>query len=201
MAAKTIEMEQLKKIIGLHKKGQSIKSIARLTGVARNTVKQYLKRAEDALYISTISTASSEQPKKSMLFNTDETFFKGPRFKALMAHFEQWSRDLHKKGVTRQLLWQEYMDQHKDGYGYSQYCYYLQQFFLPKDVVMHLEYTAAEMIMIDFAGTKFPYADVDTAELLHAEVFVATLPYSGLIFFYAVLTQQPPTSQTLSMLC
>lgn len=187
MAAKTIEMEQLKTIIELHKKGQSIKSIARLTGVARNTIKQYLKRNEDALYTS---TDTAEQPKEAMLFNTDETFYKGPRYKALMAHFEQWSRDLHKKGVTRQLLWQEYMDQHEDGYGYSQYCFYLQQFLRPKDVVMHLEYTAAEMIMIDFAGAKFPYVDVDTAEQLHAEVFVATLPFSGLVFFYAVPTQQ-----------
>ena len=116
-----------------------------------------------------------------------------------MAHFEQWSRDLHKKGVTRQLLWQEYIDQHKDGYGYSQYCYYLQQFLQPVDVVMHLEYKPVEMIMIDFAGTKFPYADVDTAELLHAEVFVATLPYSGLVFFYAVLPNEPLTLQMLSM--
>ena len=51
MAAKTIEMEQIKTIIELHKKGEPIKSIARLTGVARNTVKQYLKRSEVAFYI------------------------------------------------------------------------------------------------------------------------------------------------------
>jgi transposase len=187
MAAKTIEMELIKTIIELHRKGEPIKSIARLTGVARNTVKQYLKRAEDASFIS---NCGSKQVEKSLIYNTDETFYKGPRYKTLIGHFEKYTRDLHKKGVTRHLLWQEYMDQHNDGYGYSQYCYYLQQFLQPKDVVMHLEYRPAEMIMIDFAGTKFPYADFDTAELLHAEVFVATLPYSGLIFFYAVPTQR-----------
>ena len=187
MAAKSIEMEQIRTIIELHQKGQSIKSIARLTGVARNTVKQYVKRAEEALYITELSPKQSQE---NLLFNTDETFYKGPRYKALLTHFEQSSRDLHKKGVTRQLLWQEYMDKHADGYGYSQYCYYLQQFLKPKDVVMHLEYTAAEMIMIDFAGTKFPYADIHTGELLQCEVFVGTLPYSGLIFFYAVPTQR-----------
>lgn len=187
MAAKTIEMEQIKTIIELHRKGESIKSIARLTGVARNTVKQYLQRAEDASFIA---HTGSKQPEESLIYNTDDTCYKGPRYKALINHFEQCTRDLHKKGVTRHLLWQEYMDKHNDGYSYSQYCYYLQQFLQPKDVVMHLEYKAAEMIMIDFAGTKFPYADFDTGELLHAEVFVATLPYSGLIFFYAVPTQR-----------
>lgn len=187
MAAKPIEMEQIKTIIDLHKKGQSIKSIARLTGVARNTVKQYIKRADEALYVCELSSKPSSD---TLLFNTDETFYKGPRYKALLSHFELSIRDLHKKGVTRQLLWQEYMDQYPDGYGYSQYCFYLQQFLKPRDVVMHLEYTPAEMIMIDFAGTKFPYTDIHTGELLQCEVFVSTLPYSGLIFFYALPSQQ-----------
>ena len=61
MAAKTIEMEQIKTIIELHQKGQSIKSIARLTGVARNTVKQYIKRAEEALYITELSPKQSRR--------------------------------------------------------------------------------------------------------------------------------------------
>lgn len=188
MAAKTIDMEQLKIIIELYKKGESIKSIVRLTGITRNTVKQYLKRSQDASYLTSLS--SCKQYEETLFFNTDDTPLKGPRYKALIAHFDQCSRDLHKKGVTRYLLWQEYINQHGDGYGYSQYCYYLQQFLQPKDVVMHLEYKPAEIIMIDFAGTKFPYVDIHTAELLHAEVFVATLPYSGLVFFYAVHTQR-----------
>lgn len=122
MAAKPIEMELIRAIIELQKKGESIKSIARLTGAARNTVKQYLRRAEDASFLS---NSASKQAEESLIYNTDETFYKGPRYKPLIAHFEQYTRDLHKKGVTRHLLWQEYMDQHKDGYGYSQYCYYL----------------------------------------------------------------------------
>ena len=55
---------------------------------------------------------------------------------------------------------------------------------------MHLEYTPADMMMIDFAGKKQYYIDVSTGERMECEVFVAILPFSGLIFCQAVLSQQ-----------
>lgn len=55
---------------------------------------------------------------------------------------------------------------------------------------MHLEYQASDMIMIDFAGKKQHYADPSTGERIACEVFVAILPFSGLIFCYAVHSQQ-----------
>lgn len=55
---------------------------------------------------------------------------------------------------------------------------------------MHLEYQAADMIMIDFAGKKQSYIDLATGELVPCQVFVAILPFSGLIFCHAVRTQQ-----------
>ena len=55
---------------------------------------------------------------------------------------------------------------------------------------MHLEYQPADMIMIDFAGKKQHYVDVYTGERIECQVFVAILPYSGLIFCKAVHSQQ-----------
>src|SRR5690606_9134432 len=44
--------------------------------------------------------------------------------------------------------------------------------------------------MIDFAGKKQYYTDADTGEQIACEVFVAILPYSGLIFCTALRSQQ-----------
>ena len=55
---------------------------------------------------------------------------------------------------------------------------------------MHLEYQAADMIMIDFAGKKQFYIDPSTGEIISCHVFVSILPFSGLIFCYAVHSQQ-----------
>lgn len=108
----------------------------------------------------------------------------------LIDHFGYAQRELGKTGVTRQLLWQEYIQQHPDGYVYSHYCYHLTQYLKSRDLSMHLEYQASDMIMIDFAGKKQHYADPSTGERIACEVFVAILPFSGLIFCYAVHSQQ-----------
>ncbi|MGH2645156.1 MAG: IS21 family transposase, partial [Chitinophagaceae bacterium] len=189
MSAKTITMEQLKMILRLQQQGHSIKNIVRLTGLSRNTVKRYLKRNEHA---SCNPVTDNDKQIAGVLYNEDATSYKGGRYQALLAHFESAEQDLLKKGVTRLLLWREYSDRQPDGerYSYSQYCYHLHEYLRKKDVVMHLEYKPGEIIMIDFAGTGYSYVDTGTGEQLSCEVFVATLPYSGLIFYQAVPSQQ-----------
>lgn len=51
---------------------------------------------------------------------------------------------------------------------------------------MHLEYSPADMIMIDFAGKKQSCVEADTGEQIICQVFVSILPFSGYIFCEAV---------------
>jgi DNA invertase Pin-like site-specific DNA recombinase len=44
MAAKSTEMELVKQVLNLYNEGKSIKWIVRITGVSRNTVKEYINR-------------------------------------------------------------------------------------------------------------------------------------------------------------
>lgn len=187
MAAKPIAMEQLKQVLTLYRDGQSIKGIVRLTGLSRNTVRAYLARiAEDDCN----AAKQTDKELAGIFYNQDTAAYKSDRYQCLIRHFEGCDRELSRPGVTRQLLWREYMEQRPDGYAYSQYCYHLQLFLGKKDVVMHLDYKAAEQTMIDFAGKKYHYLDEETGELVPCEVFVATLPYSGLIFCEAVRSQK-----------
>lgn len=134
--------------------------------------------------------SQSESELASLMFNTDESHFKSERYQLLSLFLEGADKELTKPGVTRQLLWREYLEQYPNGYGYSQFCLHLQRMLNKKDVTMHLEYTPGEQIMIDFAGKKYPYTDIQTGEICYCEVFVATLPYSGLIFCLPVYSQQ-----------
>ena len=109
---------------------------------------------------------------------------------ALIKHFTYAQKELHKTGVTRQMLWVEYKEQYPAGYTYSRYCYHFHQFLKHTDTTMHLEYEAGDMMMIDFAGKKLRYTHQDGGEVIEVEVFVAILPYSGLIFCKAVPTQR-----------
>jgi transposase len=188
MSRKLISMEQIKQILQLHNDGIGIREIARRTGLSRNSIRKYIGRVninsdkEDA-GLSDKQLASAAYEKRPLL--TDAR-----RKESLETHFAYAQKELGKTGVTRQLLWIEYKEQYADGYNYSQYCHHFKNYLKHTDAVMHLEYEAGDMIMIDFTGKKLQYVDNDTGEVIECEVFVAVLPYSGLIFCKAVHSQK-----------
>lgn len=184
MAQQPIAMEQIKQILQLYNDGISIHEITRRMGMSRNTVRKYLSHFND------LKDSLSDQELADRAYDSDLPELKAERLRQLTTHFNAAGAELSKTGVTRQLLWQEYLTQHPDGYSYSRYCYHLSCYFKNRDLSMHLEYQCADMLMIDFAGKKQYYTDTDTGELIACEVFVAIMPYSGLIFCKAVSSQQ-----------
>ncbi|MEJ7830481.1 MAG: IS21 family transposase [Segetibacter sp.] len=188
MAQKPIAMEQLKQILQLQKDGVSIREIARRTGISRNSVRKYL-----SLLTASPSGIEHEPDNKTLAdkaYGNDSLAHDTHRLGQLINHFAYAQGELGKTGVTRQLLWQEYIVHHPDGYVYSHYCYHLNRYLKNRDLSMHLEYQASDMIMIDFAGKKQHYVDLSTGERMECNVFVAILPFSGLIFCYAVHSQK-----------
>lgn len=180
MAQKPIIMELIKQIQQLHNQGVAIKEIVRRTQVSRNSVRKYLYRL------------NKENPTTE---NTGEVDNESgitvhQKFDLLLDFIKNHHQELRRTGVTRGVLWKEYLVLHPDGYSYSQFCHHLGVWLKQKDVAMHLEYTPADMMMVDFAGKKLSYIDIATGEVIICEVFVATLPYSGLVFCYAVPSQK-----------
>ena len=183
MAQKPIAMEQLKQILQLQADGISIREIARRVGISRNSVRKYLSRL-------ITSENNSDLDLADKAYNNDLLELDAERLRQVTAHFAATGAELSKTGVTRQLLWQEYQAQYPDGYSYSRYCYHLNLYLKNRDLSMHLEYQPGDMTMIDFAGKKMYYIDLSTGERIECEVFVAILPFSGLIFCHPVHTQR-----------
>lgn len=121
-------------------------------------------------------------------YNNEQLNLNTLRLQTLLSFLRDATTELSKTGVTRQLLWYEYLQQYPDGYGYSQFCFYLKAYQKNSDLSMHMEYISGDMIMVDFAGKKRYYVDEQTGECIDSEVFIAILPYSGLIFCHAVHT-------------
>ena len=185
-------MEQLKQILQLSKDGVAIREIVRRTGISRNIIRKYLARIKVPATDIDPATLSNKQLANTA-YDNEALQLSSSRLQALMIHFSYAEKELLKTGVTRQLLWLEYKEQHADGYNYSQYCYHFNIYLKHKDVVMHLQYEAGDMIMIDFAGKKLSYLVKHTRELIECHVFISILPYSGLIFCKAVHSQKPMT--------
>lgn len=184
MSQKPIVMEQLKQILQLKNDGIAIREMARRIGISRNSVRKYLALLNSA------DENSTNRELADSAYQNDLLEHDAQRQQQLIQHFSSSGSELSRTGVTRQLLWQEYIILHPDGYSYSRYCYHLNQYLKKSDVSMHLEYQAGDMIMVDFAGKKQYYVDISTGERIECQVFVAILPYSGLIFCKAVHSQQ-----------
>lgn len=105
-----------------------------------------------------------------------------------------WSyvhRELHRKGVTLQLLWLEYREVHPDGYGYSQFANLYRQWRGRVDVVMRQVHRAGEKLFVDFSGEKIPIYDRRSGEVsMRAELFVAVAGASSYLFAEALPSQE-----------
>lgn len=192
MAQKPIIMHQLKQVQQLKADGVPIKEIVRRTGISRKTVRKYLRNMEVL-----IERQESGKPAKitdkelaAIVYNNDAAPVAGKRFEALVGHFEQVKNELSGPGVTKQLLWMEYLSANTDGYQYSQYCYWFRKYLKDTDPAFHWQYRPAEFIQVDFTGKKLSWVDKATGEVIKCEVFVAILPYSGLIFCMGVPSQR-----------
>lgn len=194
MSQKPINMNQVKQVHQLWLDGVKIKEIVRRTGISRKTVKKYLRQ----LNVLTGDADSSQKPKMSdkqlagIVYNNDTTPIKDKRLEALINHFKQAAGDLSKTGVTKRRLWMEYIEENEDGYKYSQYCSLFSQYLQDSDPAFHWDYRPGEFIEADFAGKKLFYVEKETGEVKPVEVFVSILPFSGLIFCMAVLSQKTP---------
>ena len=186
MSLKPVTMEQLNQILQLKNDGIGIREIACRTDISCNSVRKYLALLDAPAPAAELT--NKELADKT--YNNDQLKLNAQKHQQLFHHFQSAQSELAKTGITRQLLWKEYLQQHPNGYGYSQYCYHLNQHLKNKDVTMHLEYNPSDMLMIDFAGKKQHYVDAHTGERFECQVFVAVLPFSGLIFCHDVPSQQ-----------
>ena len=156
MSQKPIDMNQAKQILQLHTDGVGIKEIVRRTGISRKTVRKYLCTIKLTTH-TTDTTMLADSELASVIYTHDSRPSAQQRFESLISHFEDKKDSLHKTGVTRQLLWAEYIGKYRDGYRYSQYCYLFTKYLKDTDPAFHWHYQPAELIQVDFAGKKLSY--------------------------------------------
>ena len=189
MANRGISMRMVREIIRLHfGLGLGKRQISRACGVAPSTVVDYIQRAEgaglfwplpedldDAALEAMLSVKNGLKPATRPLPDMDEVH-----------------KELRKKGVTLQLLWQEYKERFPEGYQYTQFCEHFKRWGKTLDLSMRQEHRAGEKTFIDFAGKTIPVIDPATGEITDAEIFVAVLGASNYTYAEALPDQILP---------
>jgi transposase len=182
-------MIKIRQILRLHSQGYSKLQIAAQAGIARNTLKKYLHEFEASkLTFEEISSLSDKDLEDLFVKQGGQPV--NDKLQALFSLFPSIDKSLRKKGVTRQLLWEDYKQGNPEGLGLSQFKHYYAQWKAQVNPTMHMEHKAGDKLYVDFAGDKLSYVDKLTGAVCPVEVFVAILSASQLTYVEAVPTQQ-----------
>lgn len=189
-------MSQIKQLLLLHQQGKGKKTIARMLGMSKTTVKVYLNKLQSLTSsvkggkpLTIAELVALENPVLEAKFHPGTPAYKDNRYEHFKVNLDYYLNELKRTGVSKRLLWEEYRGQYPDGYGYSQFCYHLQQQQIASSPSMVLEHKPAEKLYIDFAGKKLCYMDKETGEPIECQVFIACLPFSDYSFAMAVRSQ------------
>ncbi len=107
----------------------------------------------------------------------------------LKSKFPGYAIELKKKGVTLQLLWEEYIEENPKGLKSTQFSFHFNNWKQDEKISMHIDHKAGDKMYIDYAGHKMEYTDRSTGEVVQAEIYVAILPASQLTYIEASSSQ------------
>jgi len=111
-------------------------------------------------------------------------------FQQLAAAGLRMHRELKRKHVTLAILWDEYIEQHPDGYRYSRFCELYRGWAGGLSVTMRQTHAGGDKLFVDYAGDTVPViVDRLTGETRPAQVFVAVMGASNFTYAEASWTQ------------
>lgn len=182
-------MSKIKHLLQLYFQGRSKLVISEQTGISRNTIKKYIREFK-ASGISLTELSSLSDKDLEDLFVKPKEKPLNEKLQRLFNLFPSIDKELRKKGMTRQILWQRYKSSQADGVGRSQFNHYFAQWKKQLHPTMRIDHKAGDKMYIDYAGDKLEIIDKHSGEICAVEVFVAILGASQLTYVEAVMSQQ-----------
>ena len=184
-------MRKVKEVLRLrYDLAMSYSQIRRSCGLSNGTLNGLLARAEKAglTHWEQVRDLSEEALERRLFQRADDGQWLEER---PLPDWAEVERDLRRhKHLTLKLVWGEYIKASPGGYGFSQFCDYFRRWRREqgRGVTLRQEHRPGEALQVDYAGDTVVVMDGGQAR--EAQVFVACLPFSGLIYTEATWTQQ-----------
>lgn len=183
-----ISMRKIHEVCRLRlKMGLGVNQIAGACNMSTSTVSVYVNKIEETKLSYEELTALDEDAIYRRLFPAAAEI---PVSDKAIPDFEYLTKELKKKGVTLQLLYEEYRKDHPEGYSRSQFYEKYREYAKKLDPVMRFNHKAGQKMFEDFSGDKPHYINPETGEKVEVELFVSALGASSYIFACAVDDQK-----------
>ena len=170
-------MTKYREILRLKNLGFSEWNIALSVPCSRNTVSKVLKQAEEKGISWPLPEDITDGDLEKQLSSSAPSISS-----KRMPDYAYIRKELLKNGVSKKLLWTEYMEDCRQAgeepLMYSQFCYYIQQDENKRRATMHINRKPAEQVEVDWAGDTAELVDPYTGEIVEAYIFVGVMTYS-----------------------
>src|SRR5438128_1998519 len=115
MSNKPIDMFKIRQLLRLYADGKGTKFISRITGISRNTVKKYLLQFVSlSLTVERVEAMSDRQLATAFLIVRHKV--ESSRVSDLEALLPELADKLKKRGITKQMVYSDYIRQCPEGY-------------------------------------------------------------------------------------
>ena len=194
MSARPITVRKLKEILRLKFQAQlAHRQIALSLHISPSTVSYYLNRAAQLGILTWPLSESWDDVSLARAFlNTRAVHNTQHKPTPNWALLHQELKKTGQKGVTLELLWQEYAERHSGShYSYNHFCRLYKEWAALLQPSMRQTHIAGEKLFVDYCGQTMPIVDPHTGEILYrAQIFVAVLGASNYTFAEATRSQQ-----------
>jgi transposase len=184
-------MTKYREILRLHSLEFSQQNIAYSCNVSKKTVNRVIKRAHELNLFWPLNESQTDAVLEGVFFpqknQRADVTKRTPDFSYIR-------KELLKSGVSKKLLWTEYMEDcrlnNEEPLMYSQFCYYIQQDEQKRRATMHINRKPGEQVEVDWAGDPAHLIDPDTGEITNAFLFVGVMTYSQFAYVEAFINEK-----------
>lgn len=189
MFVKEVSMYKVKEILRLRFESKlSQRKIGASLGISYGVVNKYIVRAKEKGYQWPLPEGMTEVELKNSLKGKPKCLPKIAEPDYPIIH-----QELKRKGITIQLLWEEYKQANDDkGVSYSQFCLKYRKWRKHQKISMRQVHKAGDKLFIDYCGPTVDILDPETGEIRPASIFVATLGASNYTYVEATWNQSLP---------
>jgi transposase len=181
-------MRHVREVLRLRTAGVSGNEIARRLNLAPSTVRLTLQRLATAGLVWPLPTELSDAVLEARLFSAVGS--KQGHRRHSEPDWAEVHRELKRKHVTLQILWDEYIERCPDGYRYSRFCELYRNWVSRLSVTMRQTHSGGEKLFVDYAGDTVPVIiDRLNGKTRPAQIFVAVLGASNFTYAEASWTQ------------
>ena len=180
-------MKAIQEVLRLHAAGLSQRQIARACGLSKGAVGKYLQRAMEAKVVWPLPEGMEVPALQGLLRPVRSSVDSG----FVIPDFAVIHVEMRRKGMTMQLLWEEYVAGHEGQkvYRYTRFCTLYRAWKDRLKRSMRQNHVAGEKLFIDYAGPTVPVMDPGTGEIRQAQIFVAVLGASSYTYCEATWSQ------------